>query len=97
PLESARELGWTLIHFLWQGLLLAALLNTILPLCRRAMARHNCALATLAMMAVAPVATLLSIHDFGSNGGAALPALTGLLPSVTSAPWMDRLLVLWLA
>ena len=64
PLEIARDLGWTLIHFLWQGLLLAALLNAILPLCRTAVARHNCALATLVMMAWAPVATFLFLHDF---------------------------------
>ena len=25
PLDAGRDLGWTLIHFLWQGALLAAL------------------------------------------------------------------------
>ena len=100
PLETGRDLGWTLIHFLWQGLLLAALLNTILPVCRSAIARHNCALAILAVMALAPIATFLSIHDFGKNGGAALPesAAAGLLPSASIfVPWMDWLVILWLA
>jgi len=64
PLETGRDLGWTLIHFLWQGVLLAALLNTILPLCRSAIARHNCALAILVLMALAPALTFVSIHDF---------------------------------
>lgn len=97
PLATGQDLGWTLIHFLWQGLLLAALLRTILPICRSTIARHNCALVMLAMMALAPVATFLSIHDFG---GAALPgdAAAGPLPSASIfAPWMDWLVLLWLA
>jgi hypothetical protein len=78
PLEIGRNLGWTLIHFLWQGLLLAALLNTILPLCRSAIARHNCALAILALMALAPIATFLSIRlrkkrQTSENAAAGLP------------------------
>jgi TonB family protein len=99
PLEIGRDLGWTLIHFLWQGLLLAALLNTILPLCRSAIARHNCALAILAAMALAPALTFLFLHDFAKNGGAALSENTaaGPFPSAAIvAPWMDRLVILWL-
>ena len=74
-LEAGRDLGWTLIHFLWQGILLAALLNTILPLCRSAIARHNCALVTLVVMALAPIGTFLLLHDSGKRGTAALPTL----------------------
>ena len=95
PLEIGRDLGWTLIHFLWQGLLLAVLLNAILPICRNAIARHNCALATLALMALAPALTFLSIHDFTNSGGLADSA-AGPLPS-PFAPWMDWLVILWLA
>lgn len=95
PLETVRDLGWTLIHFLWQGLFLAALLSAILPVCRSAMARHNCALATLVMMALAPVLTFLSLHDFAADRTAALSG-SGPLSSAT-APSMDWLVVLWLA
>lgn len=99
PLESGRDLGWALLHFLWQGLVLAALLNTILPLCRSAAARHACALATLAMMALAPVATFLSLHDAAKNTGAAFAdAAAGAFASGPVAlPWMTWLLALWLA
>ena len=97
PLESVRDLGWTLIHFLWQGVLLAAVLNTILPLCRSAIARHNCALAILGLMVLAPVLTFLFLHNFATSGGAALSdAAAGPLPSAV-APWMGGLVVLWLA
>jgi TonB family protein len=90
PLDAGRDLGWTLLHFLWQGALLAALLQTMLPLCRSATGRHNCALATLAMMALAPVATFLSIHDF-ATGGAGIAGLPVATPF-----WMNWLVVLWL-
>ncbi len=100
PLETGRDLGWTLIHFLWQGLLLATLLHAILPICRSAVARHDCALATLVLMAVAPVATFLCIHDFGIGGGTGLfgDAAAGPLASAAIfAPWMSWLVILWLA
>lgn len=98
PLAIGRDLGWTLIYFVWQGLLLAALLYTVMPLCRSAIARHNCALATLVLMAVAPVVTFLSLHGLGRAGGAALSvdATAGPLASLP-APWMNGLVILWLA
>lgn len=100
PLAIGSDLGWTLIHFLWQGVLLAALLYTILPFCRSAIARHNCALITLILMAMAPIVTFLSIHDFAASGATAFPGNTtaGLLPSASgSARWIDGLVVFWLA
>ncbi len=95
PLDTARDLGWTLVHFLWQGLLLAALLGAILPLCRSAVARHNWALAILAAMALAPVLTFASLHDAANTSGAA-PAVGSLSPAAAFAPWMDAAVVLWL-
>ena len=94
PLDIARDLGLTLLHFLWQGLLLAALLYAALPACRGAVARHNCALVTLAMMALAPVATFLFLHDFGTSGVAISAAASA---PASFAPWTDMLVVLWLA
>ncbi len=95
PLETVRDLGWTLIHFLWQGFFLAALLGAILPLCRSVIARHNCALAILGMMAQAPVVTFLILHDFAAGSAAPLsdsgPLASAFVPS------MDGLVVLWLA
>ena len=96
PLESARDIGWTLIHFLWQGLVLAALLNAILPFCRSAITRHNCALATLALMGLAPALTFLFLHDVGNSGAAALSDGGPLASAARLAPWMDGLVLLWL-
>lgn len=98
--RATGELGWTLIHFLWQGFLLAALLHTILPLCRGATARHNCALATLVLMALAPIATFLVLHDSGHGGTAALPQSGAAAPLASPShpsPWMGWLVMVWLA
>lgn len=92
PFQAGGDLGWTLVHFLWQGALLAALLHAALPLCRSATARHNCALAILAMMALAPLATFAVIHDF-SNGSIAESAPAALSTSVS----MSALVIAWLA
>ena len=94
PLDVGRDLGWTLIHFLWQGLLLAALLHMALPLCRSAIARHNCALATLILMAWTPIATFLFLHEH--RGGPAFAA-NAPLASTMPATWMNTLVLLWLA
>ncbi len=56
-------LGWTLLHFLWQGLVLAALLAVALRFLRRAAnLRYLAGCAALLLMALAPVATFCSLH-----------------------------------
>ena len=35
-----HSLGWTLLHFLWQGTAIAALAAVLMTLCRRASARY---------------------------------------------------------
>ena len=69
PLEIGRDLGWTLIHFLWQGLLLAALLHTILP----AVPQRDCP-AQLRPGHTGPDGAgahrdVPVLHDFGKSGG----------------------------
>jgi GWxTD domain-containing protein len=61
------RLGWTLIHFLWQGLAVAAVAGPALWLLRRGDARTRYALACgslLAMMAL-PVATWVVLEEPG--------------------------------
>jgi beta-lactamase regulating signal transducer with metallopeptidase domain/Flp pilus assembly secretin CpaC len=52
-------LGWTLVHFLWQGICIAAWLKVCLWLLRRSSAnqRYLAGCAALAAMAIAPVIT----------------------------------------
>jgi beta-lactamase regulating signal transducer with metallopeptidase domain len=107
PLGAIRDLGWTLIHFLWQGLVLAALLYAILPMCRSAKARHNWALATLGIMALMPVLTFMIVHGQGGTASSAAvtetvfrgdqTAIGRLVPMSVPASWIDALVAFWLA
>jgi beta-lactamase regulating signal transducer with metallopeptidase domain len=63
------RLGWTLIHFLWQGALTAALYAAARSWITRgsgANARYALACTTLAVMVVLPLVTFTSIQQSGS-------------------------------
>jgi beta-lactamase regulating signal transducer with metallopeptidase domain len=55
--ELLRTLGWTLLHFLWQGAGLAALFAVAAAVCRSAPARYALAVSALVLMMVSPVIT----------------------------------------
>jgi len=55
--EILRALGWTLLHFVWQGAGLAAMLALALAVCRSAQVRYAAAVATLGWMMAGPVIT----------------------------------------
>jgi hypothetical protein len=67
---AMHSLGWTLLHFLWQGTAIAALAAVLMTLCRRASARYVLAVGALALMLAAPVATFF----FLTNSSTAAPA-----------------------
>jgi bla regulator protein blaR1 len=55
---AMESLGWALLHFLWQGTALAALAAAAMALCRRASTRYRVGVGALALMLLAPLATL---------------------------------------
>jgi beta-lactamase regulating signal transducer with metallopeptidase domain len=55
--DVLRTLGWTLLHFLWQGAGLAALFAVASAVCRSASARYALAVGALVLMLVSPVLT----------------------------------------
>jgi beta-lactamase regulating signal transducer with metallopeptidase domain len=55
--ELLRPLGWTLLHFLWQGAALAAILAVLHSVFRSASGRYVLGVATLVLMMAAPVIT----------------------------------------
>ncbi len=61
PEYMVHNIGWTLIHWLWQGLAGVILLWIVLAFCRRSSARlrYCLALGTMAILSVAPVGTYL--------------------------------------
>lgn len=71
--ELLDSLGWTLVHFIWQGAALAALFAVANAVCRRASTRYALAVITLALMLAAPVVTftkLMGAKDPGVTYGA---------------------------
>ncbi len=108
---AASLLGEVLLHFLWQGTAVAALLALALMLLRHATAdtRYTLACAALALMAALPAVTWLILSQGGGvEAGTILPAVTGkgftvasqsfLADAQTAAlPWRGCLMVAWLA
>src|SRR5688572_26332790 len=95
-----RALGWTLVHFLWQGAAAAALLAVVGGLVSRrsANARYALGVATLALMAALPLLTFLTLTQAASGGHTrtgpvASDAVTAVLPpfALDTAPSNDPL------
>src|SRR5258705_421895 len=63
-MNATHALGWALVHFLWQGAVLAVLLGTTLALTRPRAARTRYALAllTLGAMLVVPITTAVRLY-----------------------------------
>ena len=67
-------LGWTLIHFLWQG----AAVGMIYALMRRLLrnkaptTRYNLAMATLMVLAILPIVTFLQLFHAPTSGSSAI-------------------------
>ena len=59
---TLRLLALALLHFLWQGAALAALAYVVMGLCRSASARYAVGVATLVLMFLAPIASLLILR-----------------------------------
>jgi beta-lactamase regulating signal transducer with metallopeptidase domain len=97
------RLGWTLVHFLWQGAILAALLAAVRAITREARMRHAAACAALAAMAAAPLVTFALLGRGAPSGGAVsaavVPVAAGAAAAVPSpsANTMQWLVLVWLA
>src|SRR5467141_2817592 len=60
--EVLRTLGWTLLHFIWQGAGLAALFAVGAAVCRSASARYALAVGALVLMLASPVITFTRLR-----------------------------------
>lgn len=73
-----RALGWTLVHALWQGALLAALLRGVLVMTRRAPAatRYTAAMAVLPLLLVLAMGTFAVVYEPTAVTDPATPRIT---------------------
>ncbi len=73
-----HRLGWTLVHFVWQGTVIALLAGILLRALRHSSnARYTIGIATLLIMVAAPVFTLMTVCVDD-----AVTAATGVRPPV---------------
>jgi beta-lactamase regulating signal transducer with metallopeptidase domain len=106
----AERLGWTLLHFLWQGILVAALYalgRTLAGGRISARGRYVIACASLAAMTAAPACTYWWLGNSGQAAPTGGSAALGAWPTVTAAayssvtdPWhsaMPWIVMVWFA
>src|SRR3977135_1474541 len=94
--DLMQTLGWTLLHFIWQGAALAALFAAAMTACRSAAARYALAVGALALMMASPVITFVwlqreTIPAVRSGAQGSLPwvatvARPAVAPAVSRAP-----------
>jgi beta-lactamase regulating signal transducer with metallopeptidase domain len=82
--SAMHSLGWTLLHFLWQGTAVAALAAVLMTLCRRASARYALAVGALFLMLAAPVATFFFLISSATAAPAKYSPAAGMPPAATS-------------
>ena len=73
-----QALGWTLLHFVWQGAALAAIFAVANTICRQATTRYALAVITLVLMMAAPTITFTELTQqkdpavrYGAQGASA--------------------------
>ncbi len=64
--SAMQAMGWALLHFVWQGMALAAFAAAAMALCRRTQVKYLLGVVTLVMMLLAPAATF--VYDLQQNG-----------------------------
>src|SRR5437870_9976320 len=105
---TSRLISLTLLHFIWQGFFVAALLWLFVETCRirRTTSRYACSLAALVAMTLLPLATLCSLFMNYSRGVNRWPIPSELVspPRIAAASWPSAwievtepyLLAIWL-
>jgi len=109
--DVLRTLGWTLLHFIWQGAGLAALFAVATAVCRSAPTRYALAVSALVLMMVSPVITFTWLRAQSNpavrtGAGGALTwagtstrnaiALSSSLAPVGESPSVQPSAMLWL-
>lgn len=84
--EFVRAVGWGLLHFVWQGAAVAALLALLMAFCRKASIRYAASVLALLLMLALPVLTFFVLQQ---------PALSTQTPSSSSTPLLTPVTSSW--
>src|SRR5258708_1290791 len=82
---TMHSLGWALLHFLWQGIAVAAVAAAGMALCRRASARYALAVGALVLMLVAPAVTFFFYMESASVPGNMVKSSSPVAPALLAA------------
>lgn len=97
PFDVVQDLGWTLIHFVWQGAVLALFLAIVLSVSPSARERYQAAFITLAFMLAAPVMTFFVLHSQTSHLlGLESDLLRQVAEAAATFPWMNWVVTGWI-
>src|SRR5947209_11593219 len=82
--STVQTLGWTLVHFLWQGAAIAVVTYGVLAFVRSALIRYNVALAALVLMSVSPMVTFTFLQngDGGSTQGSSVKQALDIIRAI---------------
>ncbi len=73
--------GWSLLHFLWQGAVLGLVYRVLRPLCQGVGARYHLGMLTLSAMLLCPLVTFVYLWP----APALVPGVAAALPSIDVA------------
>lgn len=108
---NVMRFGWALVHFLWQGALIAAVYTAVRRFVGGANGRYLLACAALAAMMVAPGVTWVALRQSDSapavvaadrtarvpSTAAVLPlAVASSVPAARQLPWLQWAVTIWL-
>lgn len=87
---ATQMIGWTLVHFLWQGTLLGLVYGLARPFLARGVVRYRFAMGVLFALALCPFVTLWRLLDAApsmapADHGFLLPGMTGQ-PMIAGSP-----------
>ncbi len=89
--EFVRALGWGLLHFVWQGAAVAALLSLLMAFCQKATVRYAASVLALLLMLALPVATFFVLQQPARNAPATITDDASATPVNTAwGPANDR-------
>src|SRR5947207_8760698 len=86
-MNLTHALGWTLLHFLWQGALIAVLLAAALAILRSASSRYAVSCAAMMLMLAGAAATFLELAATGTPAHPTTVARLSPGPSTGARDW----------
>src|SRR4051812_14215711 len=96
-MNFANALGWTLVHFVWEGTLIVTLFAVLQLFLKRASAnmRYLTGCAAMLLMLIAPLLTLLSLAEHGAANASGISGAAHQGNSFSKA--LPVLIGVWLA